>query len=532
MVKLKLNSSYVFLFGIIITVLFFRLGNINFFDGRYLWAEDGNIFINQALSIGIVSILTPYAGYLHLYPRLITLFAVNLNLVYLPILLFLGWITGVIFSMYIIFKWLIAQKINTFIAFFIISLILLQPSKGEVFFTITNIQWFLAIGLIIIIIDQSYKMNIRNTLILIVLGLTGPFSALFLPVLFLNSLIKKDLRDNHLKYILIVLTSLVQIYFMYESKRISGKIDTNIFDWLKSFYIFFTSGGKGLIAILSILISSVVFMYIVKSLYNLYKNNLDNNQITGLLLIFTSGIVYFAGLWQSKFPLTLSPMGGGNRYFFVPYALLVIVLPFLIKNKKILFILFVFIIIIDVGQFTKVDRRSLNFESYIWMSKYVPKLIIPINPQWSTYPGWYIHVNNLNRTDAQQAVLKIKLNLNIVRILNASKNNNKFISANNDTQIIFDLPKECRSSKNIGIEIGLDREQKGWSEIFFRKQKNHFSINNSLRRFYPAGNVTMQYAFENKDTYQVRIDPAGKQETIKMKSILLYCEIKKGRNIL
>lgn len=36
-----------------------------------LWAEDGTVFINQARELGVSSLWTTYAGYFHIYPRLV-----------------------------------------------------------------------------------------------------------------------------------------------------------------------------------------------------------------------------------------------------------------------------------------------------------------------------------------------------------------------------------------------------------------------------------------------------------------------------
>jgi hypothetical protein len=38
---------------------------------RTLWGEDGAIFINQAREFGFSSLWITYAGYFHLYPRLV-----------------------------------------------------------------------------------------------------------------------------------------------------------------------------------------------------------------------------------------------------------------------------------------------------------------------------------------------------------------------------------------------------------------------------------------------------------------------------
>src|SRR5258708_1828976 len=39
----------------------------------FLWGEDGKIFLKQAYDLGARSIITPYAQYLHVIPRLIAL---------------------------------------------------------------------------------------------------------------------------------------------------------------------------------------------------------------------------------------------------------------------------------------------------------------------------------------------------------------------------------------------------------------------------------------------------------------------------
>jgi len=87
------SKTYLAFFFLVLVVLFMKIGDVNFLDGRYLWAEDGNVFVNGALSMGWESIFNPYAGYIHLYPRLISFFAVQLDLRFLPIVFFssLGW---------------------------------------------------------------------------------------------------------------------------------------------------------------------------------------------------------------------------------------------------------------------------------------------------------------------------------------------------------------------------------------------------------------------------------------------------------
>jgi len=514
--------NYLIFFSLILIVLFIRIGNLNFIDGRYLWAEDGNIFINQALSLKWESIFKTYNGYIHLYPRLISLFAVQLNLVFLPIVFFVAWIVAVLYSSFVIFKWLYKQTDSIIIAMFVPLLVLLQPNSGEVFFTITNSQWFLSLALIILLIDKEYKVNYKNFFVLILLGLTGPFSVLILPILFFSIIIRKDLKENYLKYLIILSTALIQVYFIANSNRVGGDVDTNIFHWLKSFFIFITFGTKGFFAILSILIWLTLFIYLIKFFYDVYKKRFTDKQINGLILLMGLFILYFAGLWSAKqLPYILNPIGGGARYFVVPYALLFISLPLFINQKKILYGVLFLIFIVCVQQFTKVERPSLNYQSFIWFAQYNKKLNIPISPQWETYPGWHIEIKNYKIKSVKPIIIPEKN----ISLINAVKSGNSFESINNDMQLLFDVPVQCKYSPHIGVEVDLNRADAGWSQIFYANSSNVFSEKNSLRRYYPSGSVIMHFAFRNKNITKIRIDPTEQQEQIKIEAIKLYCDI-------
>jgi hypothetical protein len=404
-------------------------------------------------------------------------------------------------------------------------LVLLQPHSGETFFSITNAQWFLAIALIILLIDKDYKLTLSNLPILILLGLTGPFSILVLPVLFLNIVLKRDIKENYLKYSLILVAAFVQIYFMTQSNRIGGAIDTSINHWLKSFYVFVTFGTKGVIALISLALWSIVFVYIVKIFCNACQKKLTANQINGLLLFIGLIIFYFAGLWSSKrAPLLLHPLDLGARYFVIPYALLIISFPLLIKNKKILAFVFSLVLVIEIAQINKgqyFNKPDLNYSSFVWFSTYSSNLTIPINPQWGTYPGWHISLKNSNKGYAKA----ININLENIQYFNAIYRNRILRSTNN--QIIFDLPQNCYTSNHIGIEIDLTRTKEGWSRIFYADSKNSFSAKNSLGRYYPEGNITMQFAFKNNNVKAIRlVDTTEQKEELKIHNIRVYCEEK------
>lgn len=520
---IQLNRNYIFLFITLLFVVFLRMADINFWDGRYLWAEDGNTFLNSAYSLGLNSIFEPYAGYLHLYPRIVTLFAIQFPLSFIPSIFFIFWFMSVIFTSFIVFNFLFKNTNNRYVSLLIPIFMLIQPHGGETFFTVTNAQWFLAVGLFIVIIDKEYKININNFILILLLGLTGPFSILLLPILFLNVFIKKDLKENFLKYSLIILTSLIQIYFMFHSNRVGGNIDMNILDWFKSFYIFFTFGTKNIFAILSLIVWLILFVYTIKFFCDICKKQFDENQINGFLILIGLFIIYFAGLWSSKeFPLNLHPLGGGARYFVIPYILLLIIIPLFIKHIRILYVILFLIFIIDVKQFVKIDRVSLNFQSFAWLSQYTQNLIIPIHPQWGlSYPEWHIAINS--KVSSKNVNIYL-IKLLDVKVLNATIENGLIKSTNNDLQFIISLPDECKNSKYIGFETKINREKNGWSQVFYTDSANGFSEEKSLKRFYNAGEVTMQFAFENKNINSIRFDPTEKIDIVNVNEIKIYCE--------
>lgn len=522
MTKLLNSKSYLMFLLLVIAVLFLRMGDVNFTDGKYIWAEDGSIFINQAFSLGLESIFEPYAGYIHLYPRLVSFLSVQIGLSFLPTIFFLGWIGAVTYSSFVVFKWLYNQTDSIAISMIVPLLALLQPHAGETFFNITNAQWFLPLALIVLLIDKEYKASYKNFFIFILLGLTGPFSILVLPILFLNIVFKKDLKENYVKYLIVLTTATIQIYFMTQSDRIGGTIDTNILNCLKSFYIFITFDTHGFFALLSVLIWIVLFIYVVKFVCDVCKQRFAEHQLNGFLILIVLAVIYLAGLWSTKqSPLTLHPLGGGARYFIIPYALFLISLPLLIKHTRVLYAMFFLIFVIDMKQFTTVDRLSLNFQSFAWFSIYSQKLNIPIHPQWETYPGWHIDITNENSIKQKGIYL---VDLKNVTILNGIILDHKIKAINNDLQLFFDVPAQCSQSPHIGLEIVLNKEFDGWSQIFYADSSSSFSEEKSLKRYYNKGEAIMQYAFRNNNIQKARIDPTEKEEIIFIESIKVFCD--------
>jgi len=142
-----------------------------------LYAEDGSIFLTQNDLVGLRALLEPYMGYLHTLPRLIAWLAAR----------FLdpaAWPACYNTTAYLLWLAVVARTFSPrlplpptlrpwlALAFF------LGPQTGEVLFCITNLQWLVAFLLVqqaFVAAPTTVFQRVSDFLVLLVLGLTGPF---------------------------------------------------------------------------------------------------------------------------------------------------------------------------------------------------------------------------------------------------------------------------------------------------------------------------------------------------------------------
>ena len=145
-----------------------------------LWAEDGSVFYAEQFGIGWPLLFVPYAGYMNFIPRLIAWSASaasprHIPLIYnlIAILINAGIITYAVKSMTPLFGAAVALS-----AFF------LTPTIGDIFGTITNIQWFAQFALIFAVAKPSLKhakngfSEFFNIAFIVAASLSGPFSVI------------------------------------------------------------------------------------------------------------------------------------------------------------------------------------------------------------------------------------------------------------------------------------------------------------------------------------------------------------------
>lgn len=147
-----------------------------------LWAEDGSVFLTQNDAWGARAILAPFQGYLHLLPRLTAWAASQLvDVASWPMFYNL---TALLVTVGL-FARLASPRVNLPGKPWLILAFTLIAQTGEVLLNLTNLQWLTAFFLILqLFTTRPVTLIERSTdlVVLVVVGLTGPFSLLLLPL--------------------------------------------------------------------------------------------------------------------------------------------------------------------------------------------------------------------------------------------------------------------------------------------------------------------------------------------------------------
>lgn len=155
------------------------------------FAEDGTVFWRENYLHGWHAFLHPYNGYLHFGPRLVAWLAGWCDPAAAPALFYLGALIAHLLVIAALFSPRIDLPFKPALALGTV----LVPHTSEVFTNATNIQWPLALGLVLLSLARDpetfAQLGLDGTATLFI-GLTGPFSILFLPLFAARAWIRRS----------------------------------------------------------------------------------------------------------------------------------------------------------------------------------------------------------------------------------------------------------------------------------------------------------------------------------------------------
>ncbi|MDZ8108407.1 MAG: hypothetical protein RM338_22665 [Nostoc sp. DedQUE12a] len=385
------------------------------------WAEDGTVFYAQAYNNGSLnSLFLPYAGYLHAVPRLTAAFSMLFPLKSAPLVFNLIAIIIQILPV----NFLISSRFSKLIPninyrIFISFLYLALPGCYEIHANITNAQWHIALLIFMALIAQSSRLliNLLDTILVFIGGLTGPFSIIITPAIsfFILSDRFKEKRSytfRSAKFLLLIITAIFQFIVIANDKtgqdRISGLnsnlLSLNTLDKISKILtnqLFFISflGTKitdrlvktlpeylyNYLSVITVIIgASILFYLLLKSPFALKS-----------FIIFSALIP--SAVIASEFPdiSEFLLVGFGGRYWFnfiLSFSLGVLWLSHQIYKKrnhisKILVAIILLLMIVGISSdWQHPPFTDFEFAKYADKFAELPtgqKLLIPINPTLS-----------------------------------------------------------------------------------------------------------------------------------------------------
>lgn len=488
-------------FALAFLVVFIKTEDLGFVVNS-LWAEDGKVFLNQAYSLGVASLFEPYAGYIHLWPRLVALGSTFISLLYAPWVFFLGWFIPCAIVAWAIIEFSRVKDAPLFFGIISAFAILLPPHTDEIYFTLTNAQWIIPIYLSLIIIFGR-SLGVLHCLLVFVFSLTGPFAVIFSPFVFLSFLLRWS-KAGLWALVSFTLGVLIQLGFIFNSGRsndISLSLDLDA--WLSVILSFFVFGqNAALNTIIGVLYWLLVAYFIVQCL----KRAKSGEKIPEIMILLFGIAVFAASLWSLRNnPSSIGPVAGGARYFFIPYALsIVFCLSQYSKNKKTSVLAVLLFVSVSALSFKNYDRSALSFHDYALLHEKLGGFHIPIHPQWAIYPGWGAFVKEWD----EEFFNDHRIDLGGYYSPNGFLKSDVFTWQDaHDPNIIFENKFSCPSSSIGSVVFKVDMSNSGWVQLFWNEDSD-FNENDTFSLYREEGVSTLVYVVPyQSDLTNLRLDP-------------------------
>ncbi len=210
--------------GLVGALLVVRRSDV--FATPQFWHEDAVIFLTQQRTHGFLdSLLTPYAGYLHAYPRLVAAVTNTLPLLWTPTLYLAGACLAWIVSAMVIATSPAFVGIGSRLAAAVT--LVAVPQGGEIFANLTNAQWPMAAALALLMVEPAGARRLTwQAPFVVIAGLTGPFSLLIAPLCVWRTWRRRTLPAPEA---LLLLTALIQgAVLTLSGSRLASTADISI----------------------------------------------------------------------------------------------------------------------------------------------------------------------------------------------------------------------------------------------------------------------------------------------------------------
>jgi len=352
-------------------------------------AEDGFVFANQARYWGLSAIVMPAQGYLHLYPRLVAALADGFGFGWVPAFYLSGWLAVYALVAGLVIRFLARHGVGPAGIAVAWLAIVWQPHTSEVYLTLTNAQWVAGLGLCVLLLGLGSSGGWRwvDLGLIVLFGLTGPFSTVLVPVALALSLIEGNLRHPPLERLALTATGLVQAAVLVLAPRdlppgeVAGANEVAM-----AAARALTFGADSLVAWLAV--AAVAGAILAGGIRQWRDTAGDTLRAVLMALLIALGFAVAAAISQRTAPEMISPAGSGTRYTWIPSALIVLAAVLSTRRSAVGgAVLAVAFAMLALHGFSPVAREKFNFRSYLAYSRVV-NVAIPIAPAVTAHPAW------------------------------------------------------------------------------------------------------------------------------------------------
>jgi hypothetical protein len=288
------------------------------------FAEDGTIFFIGARQLGLEAFLIPYGGYLHLAPRAVAWAAAFFDPLWTPAIY--NWAALCIDVLVI--AALFSRRVRLPAKPALALAFALVPHTGEVFLSLTNIQWCLALGLVMLLTADdaatvAQRWSDRAAVLLI--GLTGPFLCFLSPLFILRAAARRT-RESAVLAVLAILAASVQVKYLYAYRshfihpEAAGPHGLSSIMAGRLYGTFWLGYGIPQISSGPLWIAAGVAATGIAGWFSLRRGEWLSARIT-LALAWLCFVIPVALKFRTD-PLVISLPGNGDRYFFLPHVML------------------------------------------------------------------------------------------------------------------------------------------------------------------------------------------------------------------
>lgn len=376
-----------------------------------LWAEDGPTFLAQQRELGYGSFLKEYAGYYHLIQRLVSYIVGFFSLSYTPALYTYAALCIFLFVSSFIYFHSKAAGLNGFYCGLIPAL---TPHGGEIYLNLTNIQWVTALCIPFIYLRslQNWRHAIGYSFLILLIGLTGPFVLLSSPLFAIKFvwLKHKFQKYDFVLLFFLVVASVLQAQSLLASPGGSAiNSEANILTvYVKNLMtnfgenLFFGthSASVGLSLFQGISLSQLISVSLLAATFVIALYWLRNSQmlqVCAVVFLLYALPIYFLSLYKTLTVEGVSfvsgpsfgPFSGGQRYFYIPYVLMLMLYAIFTKSdcksiKNMGLICSILILAVSVRTFHSIPpRQDFGWSNAVEKLQQQCAVEVPIPPSQS-----------------------------------------------------------------------------------------------------------------------------------------------------